>query len=440
MMTDAKISPIEFDALVLGAGVGGLCAAARLGHQGYRTLLVEASGRFGGRAGSELIDGFRINTGAIAIEPGGVLEETFDLVGAPFEVRQPNPAASFRLSGKRVDVSRGGWGFLLNGLTKKAAGIMATMDEAKQGKLPDEDLSTQAWLAGFTKNETVHAVFRNLCAAIFAVNADELPARAFLTYFTQKGAFRRFGFCPQGSGELFAELAAAFARRGKIWLTSPVEGIVVEGGRVRGARVRHEGQSVTISARHVVSNLGPRATVALAGEAEFPPDYLESMRRLIRPTANIAIHIASPEPLFEDPGIVTFGKTQRLCNIANLSASCPELAPEGWHLYVAFAVPVPAMGDFDAEHESELALADLRCEFENFDRARVLAVRVMRGEWPAQRTCAGFDMPQATPVAGLWNVGDGVKEYGEGGTQACAETARRVVDAIVAEDEAHHGD
>ena len=48
-------------------------------------------------------------------------------------------------------------------------------------------------------------------------------------------------------------------------------------------------------------------------------------------------------------------------------------------------------------------------------------------------------MPQTTPVAGLWNVGDGVKEYGEGGTQACAETARRVVDAIVAENGSQHG-
>ncbi len=437
-MTDNQTSNLEVDALVLGAGVGGLCAAARLCQQGFRTLLVESSERVGGRAGTEVIDGFHINTGAIAIEPGGVLEETFDLVGAPFDIRQPSPAASFRLSGKRVDISRGGWSFLLNGLTKRAAGIMATMAEAKQGKMPDEDLSTQAWVAGFTGNETVHAIFRNLCAAIFAVNADELPARAFLTYVTQKGAFRRFGYCPRGTGGLFGDLAAAIQRRGEIWLESPVEEIIVADGRVQGARVLHEGDSVEISARYVVSNLGPRGTVALAGEAGFTPDYLESMQKLIRPTANIALHIASPEPLFDDPGIVTFGKTQRLCNMANLSATCPELAPEGWHLYVAYAVPVPAMGDFDAEQESELALQDLRAEFANFDQARVLAIRVMRGDWPAQRTCAGFDMPQATPVAGLWNVGDGVKEYGEGGTQACAETARRVVEAIIAEDERQH--
>jgi len=32
----------------------------------------------------------------------------------------------------------------------------------------------------------------------------------------------------------------------------------------------------------------------------------------------------------------------------------------------------------------------------------------------------------------LWNVGDAVKEYANGGTTACAETAKLVVDKIIA--------
>jgi hypothetical protein len=57
----------------------------------------------------------------------------------------------------------------------------------------------------------------------------------------------------------------------------------------------------------------------------------------------------------------------------------------------------------------------------------------MRDDWPAQRSCAGYDLPRETGVSGLWCVGDAVKVYGNGGTQACAETAKLVVDAIVAE-------
>ena len=41
-----------------------------------------------------------------------------------------------------------------------------------------------------------------------------------------------------------------------------------------------------------------------------------------------------------------------------------------------------------------------------------------------------FDLPNTTPLANLWNVGDGVKEYANGGTTACAETAKLVADQI----------
>ena len=52
---------------------------------------------------------------------------------------------------------------------------------------------------------------------------------------------------------------------------------------------------------------------------------------------------------------------------------------------------------------------------------------MMRGDWPAQRSVAGFDLPRETPLENLWNVGDGVREYANGGIQACAETGKLVV-------------
>ena len=41
-------------------------------------------------------------------------------------------------------------------------------------------------------------------------------------------------------------------------------------------------------------------------------------------------------------------------------------------------------------------------------------------------------MTHDTPFDGLWNVGDAVKEYANGGTTACAETAEIVVGKIMA--------
>jgi hypothetical protein len=40
-------------------------------------------------------------------------------------------------------------------------------------------------------------------------------------------------------------------------------------------------------------------------------------------------------------------------------------------------------------------------------------------------------LPIETPVAKLWNVGDGVKEWGDAGTAACTRTANKAVGQVV---------
>lgn len=426
------MSSNTYDAVVIGAGAGGLCAAARLVAAGKKVLVVESKDRVGGRASSENIEGFTVNVGAIAIERGGVFEETFGLLGVELDIREPSPATVFRVEGKTINVAKGGWGMLLGSFTKQAAKIGAKFADARAGDLPEAKLTTQEWLAQYTKNETVHAIFRNLCAAIFAVNSNELPARAFLTYFAVKGAFKRFGFCPRGTVGLWDDLAGGIrSRGGEVWLNAPVTALHTQDGEVTAVTVTKDGVAQKIVTRTVISNIGPRATVALPGGEAFGAAYIEQTKQVLKPAANIVINFATQERLIDVPGLVTFGKTRRLCNLGELTATCPELAPAGWYLYVAYAVPIPAIGDFDEATEIEASLQDLRDEFPGFAKAKMLSVRVMRGEWPAQRSCAGFDMPQDTPLANLWHVGDAVKDYGDGGTQACAYTGREAAQKAV---------
>jgi phytoene dehydrogenase-like protein len=170
--------------------------------------------------------------------------------------------------------------------------------------------------------------------------------------------------------------------------------------------------------------------VKLVGEDNLPHDYRETVSRGDRPCAMITVNFASRERLVDAPGMLSFARTRRLCYVANFADICPEMAPEGWHLYVGTAVPKPAVGDFDEAAEKELLLEDLREQIAGFDRARILSWATTRDEWPPQRAVAGFDLPNTTPIPNLWNVGDGVKEYANGGTTACAETAKLVVEQI----------
>jgi phytoene desaturase len=431
-MTTAEL---EFDAVVIGAGAGGLFTAARLAHQGYRTLVVERLDKVGGRASTDDIDGFKVNTGAIVIEVGGITQETCEEVGARFDIREPKPPILYRIGGKDVDVTGGGWGLLLGKLTRQGAKLVKGLGAARNDSgLPEDELSTADWVSKYTKNEGVHGIFRNMCASVFAVGSEDLPARVFLTYFTRKSAFKRFGFHPEGTIGLWRALAEVVENRGgQIWLSTPVTKIVTDGDEVTAIEATHDGSSVRVSAPAIVSDIGPAATVSLLGEENVPADYQELVKKGDRPTSMITVNFASRERLVDVPGMLSFAKSRRLAYIANFTDICPEMAPEGWNLYVGTSVPKNPTGDFDEAAESEFLLQDLRDNIDDFDgRARILNIAITRDDWPPQRAVAGFDITHDTPFRGLWNVGDAVKEYANGGTTACAETAKLVVDKIVA--------
>lgn len=422
----------NWDALVIDAGAGGLLAAARLSHLGYKTLVVESLDKVGGRASTDEVDGFKVNNGAIVIELGGITQETFEEVGAKFDIRRPQPPILYRIGKKDVDVTGGGWGFLLSKLTRQGAKLVTGLGAARNDSgMPEDEISTHDWVSKYTKKESVHGIFRNMAGSVFAVGSEELPARVFLTYFTRKSAFKKFGFCPDGTIGVWKSLAEVIETNGgAVWLGSEVTSLKLTDGRISGAVIARGGETVEVNSRFTVSDIGPYATLDLVGRENLPSDYVASIDKLNKPCAMISVNFASQRKLDVAPGLLSFATTKRLCYVANFTELCPEMAPAGWHLYQGTGVPKPSVADFDEKAETELILQDLRDQIVGFDDARILSINVTRDGWPPQRAVAGFDMPYTTPLPNLWNVGDAVKEYGNGGTTACAETAKIVVDVI----------
>src|SRR5262249_28314647 len=75
-----------FEVAVIGAGVAGLCTAARLQPRGLSTIVFEAHGSPGGCAGYFRRRGVAFDVGATALadfEPGGVGGEMLDAIGLP---------------------------------------------------------------------------------------------------------------------------------------------------------------------------------------------------------------------------------------------------------------------------------------------------------------------------------------------------------------------
>src|SRR5690606_12378873 len=150
----------------------------------------------------------------------------------------------------------------------------------------EDEISTAEWVAKYTKNEGVHGIFRNMYASIFAVSSDDLPTRVFLTYFTRKSAFKRIDFHPRGTIGLWLDHVEAIeSHGGQVWLSSPVERIITDGGKVTGVEAVRDGQRVHIAAPVVVSDVGPAATNRLVGEENLPENYRALVEKRDRPCA-----------------------------------------------------------------------------------------------------------------------------------------------------------
>ena len=418
------------DVLVIGAGMGGLCAAALLSHAGYRTLVAERLPRIGGRCSTIEYKGFKCAAGAIGPEMGGLLEETFRQVGAEFDVRPAGPPA-YLINGEICEVPpKGGFRALFSAATKDQAElerVMGAISGALSWMLPSETISLREWLLQFTRNESILGIFQAMVSATTMLNADELPAREYFLFLKKLRGYRGFGFCPGGSIALPRALAGVIEKHGgAVWTRSTAIQIITDKGIVRGARIEKEGQKIEVHAPMVISNCGPQKTVELVGREYIDKGYLKKLEANVRAVMLIAIQLASDKPLLDHNYLIVTG-TRRVNALFQPTHVCPEIAPPGKHLLVAGAAPASTSPPLNARAELDLCFQDLRDIFPGFEaRAEVLLCATFHGRWPAMHAWPGGDMPSKTPIVNLYNVGDGVKSPGMIALPAVAETAHSV--------------
>jgi phytoene desaturase len=426
------VSGERHDAVVIGAGVGGLVAAARLAQAGRRPLLLESSERLGGRFSTIEKDGYKLPTGAVAIETAGPFWETFEELGIDPELRVPDPPVMIHVRGKDLAPGAAVWQYMMKRVTK-AAGAVAQGITRGRSEGGDEDITLEQWTRRYTRSKTVLSLFQSLSASIFTVNADELPAGVFFRLLRETGGYKRFGYAPQGNVALAEKIGAAIEERGgTIVRDRRASAIEIEAGRAVAVRaIAADGEEARYEADAVVSGIGPLNTAALLAGSEVEAAFAERVAE-VEKTSLLALAFSADEELVPHPGIWAFTDTQRLCNLANLGATCPELAPPGKTLYEAYSCPRPSVGgNFDVDEERRLLEADLRQMIPGFERAEVVLFKAMRGDVPAGQCQPGYDPEVTTTVPNLVEVGDGVKPYGWIGTTACAQTGRLAVEALL---------
>lgn len=417
----------DYDAIVLGSGVGGCCAAALLAYEGKRVLLAEKRSYLGGRFSTVNRDGYLCATGGLAVPVGRNLEEVCDTVGIPSGVK-PSTRVGIWLDGQLYDASGGFTRRIIREVAEspeEARRVLGALNSAMQDTAPGNDISFRQWLDQYTQNPRIHGMFQATISSLLTVNSHELPAGEYFNVIRVISPLT-FGFIEGGSLSLWLRMARLVEEAGGTVLTGAAgEHIHVEQGRVTGARLRYQQQSHDVSAPLVISNLGPTATAALVDAQWIEPDYRQQLGRMT-PTAIMWLHFCSDELLL-DYSAVSVGCSRRVNMIDVPSLEADGVAPPGKHLYTVGAAPLNSLEPEDIKSEFAAVMDDLRDIIPDFDRrCEVLTKTCYRGKWPGFRTVPGSRPSHRTPVENLYNVGDGVCPPGYEGSMGAAKSAQDV--------------
>ncbi|MHB8598882.1 MAG: phytoene desaturase family protein [Ktedonobacteraceae bacterium] len=435
------------DAIIIGAGLGGLLSAAQLLQRGKRVIVLERLPHSGGRFTAKTFQGVQLSTGAVHMLPfgsSGVLAKMLRRLQVPHRILDADVFGSFHVYGKQYR-SRGLLGIY------KFLGPRQFFWFIRIGYLmflrplpPQErDLPFDIWLAkhiNVQRNRELVAFFT--CISRFALSLELHAVTTAEVVQTTKNMFSYGapGIVQGGCGALTAALEQRLRERGaEVRLRHEVLQICTEAGHVTSVRVRDKasGEESLFHAPLVVSDVGPRATNALLHNQQITQaQVLKKQQQTEAPgdgepgelqeAIGLKVHILSDVSLIPHKGIMYCLDTQRIAGMVQPTNCDPRLAPPGKHLLISHQV----IQSNNIEEEKALALADLRMLFgETFDHyCRVLTMSVYRGEWPVNRVAQGEDVVTETDVQGVYLVGDAVKPSGYLMVEGVAQSVNQFLD------------
>ena len=431
-----------FDAIIIGSGIGGMCAAARLTAKGFKVAVLEKSRHLGGRCSHRVREECYVSTGAIMIPMGenSAIRQAFDAVGAEMDMVDITGHVRYRLHHGDYDLPPVGGGlygmieFAFKGDEIKAKALFQHIVDAMRGWLPLDTISIREWFDQYTDNTAVKNLFQGYCAALMGTNLHEIPAGEFFRFLKYSSKGSRFGLATHGNGDLMETLAGAMEKKGAVIRRSTnCHEIIIEQGKAIGVTAHNSnGQLETMTADYILSNTGPDKTVELVGGARhFEKSYIKRLHTHGYDAPIIHISFVTDEPLIEDFfGSLVFGNTKSLIYLEIPSIISPGLAPDGKYLHTAYAAPADAAKP-NLKEDMDRALAELEQNFPGFtEKARFLVKAKHRGQAPGMHRWPGYGMPVETPITNLFNVGDGCIQPGTIGTEGAAASAKAAVAKI----------
>jgi phytoene dehydrogenase-like protein len=390
-------------AVIIGAGLGGMLAGAKLTKAGHDVEIFERLPFVGGRFTNLPYKGFKLSTGALHMIPHGSrgpLAQMLKEVGADVTIIDSDPMAVIRKENGEIISFHD----FRNELTLTKQVKLGTVLAYSLKFKPKSEISFRDWVFKYFEEEFLFKLADSFCGWALSLTAKDVPAREMLEIIDNMYLYKGSGIPIGGCGAVTDALSEIIrSNGGRIYTQSCVEKIVIENEMTKGVTV----QGKTIDTDIVISDIGHFETSRLYECKDRV--YLDKISN-VKPSKGIKICLCADEPLIGHSGVFFTPYAQRINGINEVTNTDPSLAPPGKHLVMSHQ----AIISDDLNEEINLGLLDLQQLFPG-KKYEVLLIQSYSNGWPVNRASSGSDNGNKTPIINLYIVGDGAK--GKGGIE-----------------------
>lgn len=379
----------DYDAIIIGSGIGGLLSGAILSKKGYKPLILEKLSFCGGKFTSFNYMGFEVPTGAFHALPGGYhgnIGKLIKYLNLNIEIIEASPSFIAAIDDKDyiVPIDPKDYKYIFSkdsffralSLREKIE-LVHLLYVVMYSKFEIPDVSLDKFVKKYTKSPKLLKLIDRIVAFTNSASIEESSAIDIVSSIRlQEKNFE--GVIRGGCKSLISELIQFIEENGgTILRESRVNKILVENEKAIGVATEKNSYFSNL----IISNAGPRQTINLLG-GNCPEWLLKKEARSI-PVSGITYSISSNKPLLKYRSVYLPFDAEKICGYLQITNFDPTLSPRDEHYILAYQFIERDENINDAIKSGKHELLKL---FPQISDDSFFNINVYRDDWPAAFT------------------------------------------------------
>lgn len=379
----------NYDAIIIGSGLGGLLSGAILAKKGYKPLIIEKLSFLGGKFTSFNYYGYEIPTGAFHALPGGRYGNVARLIrnlNLRVEIIEATP--SFIVSTKNnnyfMPFTLKDFKYLLS---KNSIIRILSIKEILQlvrilyivlysnSNIPE--ISIKDFAKKYTNSNKILNLLNKIISFTISTDIEDASANDFVIALRKQN--KNFeGVIRGGCKALITELVRYIEKNGGTFLNNTqVNEIIIKDQKAIGIVTEKN----TFFSDLIISNAGPKNTAIILGNN--CPKWLKEKTNKSIPAFGIAYSIISDKPLLDHKSVYIPLDAEKISGCLQVSNFDKNLSRKDKHFLLAYQLVNINENINDA---IKLGKNDLFKVFPNLSEENILNISTYKNEWPATFT------------------------------------------------------